>query len=63
MTTITGIVKTLYSNDFSKSKCINSIKDLVNPQPGQCILNKKLKIQGTVISTIPCIFKKIDNKK
>ena len=39
-----------------------SINALVNPHPGQFTSNKKLKMQGIVIST-PCIFKITDTIK
>ena len=52
----------LYSNDFVKFSFKSSIKDLVIPHPGQFTSNKKLKMQGIVIST-PCIFKITDTIK
>ena len=46
----------LYDQASLKFNLINSVNALVNPHPGQFTSNKKLKMQGIVIST-PCIFK------
>lgn len=53
----------LYDQASLKFNLIKSVNALVNPQPKQLISNIKLKIQGIVISTIPCIFKITDVRK
>ena len=52
----------LYDQASLKFNLSISINALVNPQPRQFTLNRKLKMQGIVIST-PCIFKITDTIK